>query len=57
MNNLIKTTAFFEEKAIRRQWYRDEWRLSVVDVVAILTSSSQPSRYWRELKDQLMKYE
>ncbi|MDR2541734.1 MAG: hypothetical protein LBD11_08620 [Candidatus Peribacteria bacterium] len=53
----LKTVAFFEEKTIRRERYNDEWRFSIVDIVSILTQSSQASRYWRELKDQLAKYE
>ncbi len=42
---------------IRKERHHDERYFSVVDIVGILSGSSQPSRYWRELKDQLIKYE
>jgi hypothetical protein len=44
------TTAFFEEKAIRRERHNDEWRFSVVDVVAILTGSERARKYRSDLK-------
>jgi hypothetical protein len=51
MNNLAKTTtAFFEEKAIRRQWYRDEWRFSVEDIVAVLAESTDPKQYIKKMR-------
>ena len=43
----------FEDKQIRRIWYNDQWHFSVVDVVAVLTDSSIPRRYWSDLKIQL----
>lgn len=35
---------------IRRQWVDDRWYFSVVDVVAILTDSTEPRIYWAQLK-------
>ena len=52
-----KTTAFFEDKSVRRERYNDERWFNVVDIVFILTWSSQPSRYWTELKQQLIQNE
>ncbi len=43
----------FEDKNIRRVWYDDEWYFSVVDVIAVLTDSINPSAYWRKLKERL----
>lgn len=47
----------FEEKKVRTVWddETEEWFFSVVDVVAILTDSPNPSNYWKELKHRLRK--
>ena len=42
--------AVFEGKKIRKVWHDDEWYFSVVDVVEILTESSNPNDYWYRLK-------
>lgn len=45
----------FNDKKIRTLWNADEeeWYFSVVDVVAVLTDSVDPSAYWRKLKQRL----
>lgn len=43
----------FENKTIRRILHNNEWYFSVVDVVAVLTDSSIPKRYWTDLKSKL----
>lgn len=48
-----KELVLFENSRIRRQMYNDEWYYSIIDIVAILTESTQPSRYWNEFKKQL----
>lgn len=45
-----KELVLFENSRIRRQIYNDEWYYSIVDIIAILTESTQPSRYWNEFK-------
>jgi hypothetical protein len=40
----------FQEKNIRRVWHEEEWFFSIVDVIAILTESKDPSDYWTTLK-------
>ena len=45
----------FEGKPIRKVWYNDAWWFSVVDAIEILTGSSQPSRYWSDLKKRTEK--
>ena len=50
-----KTTniALFEHHEVRRVWHEDQWWFSVIDVVAILTQSSDPRNYWKVLKTRL----
>lgn len=45
----------FENKAIRTAWdeEKEEWYFSIVDVVAVLTNSSNPQTYWRVMKKRL----
>ena len=45
----------FEEKNIRTIWdeEQEKWYLSIVDVVAILTESPNPRKYWSVLKTRL----
>ena len=47
----------FEEKKVRTVWddETEEWFFSIVDVVAILTDSPNPSNYWKVLKHRLRK--
>ncbi len=48
-----KALAVFRGKNIRKTWFNDEWYYSVVDIVAILTESSNSRRYWSDLKIKL----
>ena len=45
----------FEEKQVRTLWDKEteEWYFSVVDVIAVLTDSEIPRRYWSDLKRRL----
>ena len=45
----------FEEKKVRTVWddEREKWYFAIVDVVAVLTDSKDPSAYWRKLKQRL----
>lgn len=45
----------FEEKKVRTVWddEHEKWYFSIVDVVAVLTSSIDPAAYWRKLKQRL----
>lgn len=53
---MVKQNAIkiFEEKKVRTLWdsETEEWYFSIVDVVAILTNSENPRRYWSDLKRQ-----
>lgn len=45
----------FENQKIRVAWdaEREEWYFSIVDVVGVLTDSTDPTAYWRKLKQRL----
>lgn len=45
----------FEERKVRTAWdsEQEKWYFSIVDVVAVLTESSNPQAYWRKLKQRL----
>jgi len=45
----------FEQKEVRTVWDEDaeKWFISVVDVIAVLTESVNPTAYWRKLKQRL----
>ena len=47
----------FEHYRVRTVWDEEtqKWYFSVVDVVAVLTDSSNPQTYWRVLKNRLAK--
>lgn len=46
----------FQDKKIRTAWddELEKWYFSIVDVVAVLTGSSNPQTYWRVLKKRLL---
>lgn len=46
----------FEEYKVRTAWdsEQEKWYFSIVDVVAVLTESSNPQTYWRVLKNRLV---
>jgi len=45
----------FENKKVRTLWdeEQEKWYLSIVDVVSVLTDSTDPAAYWRKLKQRL----
>jgi hypothetical protein len=45
----------FEDKQVRFEWdeQAEKWWFSVVDVIAVLTDSDNPRRYWSDLKRKL----
>ena len=46
----------FEYKQVRTHWDEDlgKWYFAIVDVIAILSDSSNPQVYWRVLKKRLL---
>jgi len=45
----------FNDRQIRRVWNeeKEEWFFSIIDVIAILTDSPRPRKYWNALKTKL----
>ncbi len=45
----------FDQKEVRRYWDEDEeeWYFSIIDIVNILTDSTNPRRYWSDMKIKL----
>jgi hypothetical protein len=56
---MTKETAIklFEDKKVRTVWdaEQEQWYISIVDVVGILTGSPNPNNYWKVLKNRLKK--
>ena len=60
-NNVNNEIKLFEGKQVRSAWNneKEEWYFSVVDVVAVLTDSKNPSDYLKKMRkrdDQLAAY-
>lgn len=55
MSKHNKFIVLFEQEPVRRVWSdKDEkWYFSIVDIIAILTQSSDPRNYWKVLKNRL----
>jgi hypothetical protein len=47
----------FEEKKVRTVWDEnsEQWYISIIDVVEVLTGSERPRKYWSDLKVKLNK--
>lgn len=47
----------FESKKIRVHWddEQEKWYFSIIDIIETLTGSSNPRRYWSDLKRKLIK--
>lgn len=43
----------FQDKKIRRVWFKEQWYFSIVDIIEVLTESVDPAAYWRKLKQRL----
>ena len=56
---MTKETAIklFESKKIRVHWNNEaeKWYFSIIDIIETLTGSSNPRRYWSDLKRKLVK--
>jgi len=50
MKKKIKDIAIFEEKEVRRTWYKEQWYFVIVDIVFALTDSIQPDGYIKDMR-------
>lgn len=55
--NATSKIAVFSGKKIRKTIYNDEWYFSIVDIIEVLSGSSNPRRYWSDLKSKLVENE
>jgi len=53
----VNKLVVFEDKKIRRTFHKGEWYFSIVDIIDVLTKSTNSRRYWSDLKEQLIKNE
>ncbi|OQX20484.1 MAG: hypothetical protein BWK75_04795 [Candidatus Altiarchaeales archaeon A3] len=53
--NKENSVVLFNDKQVRRVWNeeKEEWFFSIIDVIAILTESVNPRKYWSVLKTRL----
>jgi hypothetical protein len=50
-NGFVKLViAFYEGVTIRKIFHENEWRFAAVDIIAALTGTDRPSKYWSDLK-------
>lgn len=54
VNNAIQV---FDEKQVRTAWdaEQEKWYFSIIDVIAALTGTDRPRKYWNDLKTKLQK--
>lgn len=50
--NSKRSLILFQGNNIRRTWFNEEWWFSVVDIIAALTSSSDPKQYIKRLRSR-----
>ena len=50
-----ETIQIFDQQQVRTVWDSEEekWYISIVDTIAVLTDSIDPTAYWRKLKQRL----
>ncbi len=50
--NLSSTSKLvvFQDKEVRRTWHNDEWYYSLVDIVAVLSESKNPTDYLKKIR-------
>ena len=57
MTDSNKLIVIFDQQPVRRVWdsKEEKWYFSVVDIIGILSQSSDPRNYWKVLKNRLKK--
>jgi DNA-damage-inducible protein D len=56
--NKQNTLVVFQGKEVRRSWYKNEWYYSLVDIVAVLSDSKNPTDYLKKIRkrDEELKF-
>lgn len=51
----LSAIQLFDNKKVRSIWdsEQEKWFISIIDVVSVLIESTDPSAYWRKLKQRL----
>lgn len=54
VSNKVKV---FDDKQVRTAWdaEQEKWYFSIIDVIAALTGTDRPRKYWNDLKTKLLK--
>lgn len=50
--DIIVQPVIFQNKQVRRIWYKKQWFFSVLDIISVLTDSPFPRSYWQKIKDR-----
>lgn len=55
--NKENSIRIFEQKQVRTHWdeEREQWYISIIDVIEVLTDTDRPRKYWNDLKTKLKK--
>ena len=56
-DNMHLINKIFHDKTIRTIWDKEDekYYISVVDIVSVITESTNPKNYWKVLKHRLKK--
>lgn len=57
MEKETKELVVFKGNKIRRVLHNDEWYFSIIDIIQVLSESTNARRYWSDLKIKLTKEE
>lgn len=51
------TIQVFDDRQVRTAWdaEQEKWYFSIIDVIAALTGTDRPRKYWNDLKTKLLK--
>ena len=43
--------SLFKDREIRRVFQNQEWYWSIIDIIRVLTDTSEPASYWAKIKN------
>ena len=54
---MVNKVKIFQDTQIRSYWdgNKEQWFFSITDIIAVLTGSDRPRKYWNDLKLKLVK--